>query len=104
MNVTRSVVYGVVGPCKTESSQKPVLMHPTLADALTQWRKRCTYIKPEDWFLQASAIGAEGRTGDRRSCANTANTYVPRYNEPEFRSDSDGIRFGTLDPAAKRGD
>jgi integrase len=24
MNVTRSIVYGVVGPCKTESSQKPV--------------------------------------------------------------------------------
>ena len=24
MNVTRSIVYGVVGPCKTEASQKPV--------------------------------------------------------------------------------
>lgn len=23
MNVVRSVVYGVIGPCKTESSQKP---------------------------------------------------------------------------------
>jgi len=34
MNVIRSIVYGVVGPCKTESSQKPVPMHPTLADAL----------------------------------------------------------------------
>ena len=28
MNVTRSIVYGVVGPCKTESSQKPVPLHP----------------------------------------------------------------------------
>ena len=27
MNVTRSIVYGVVGPCKTESSQKPVPVH-----------------------------------------------------------------------------
>jgi integrase len=51
MSVIRSVVYGVVGPCKTESSQKPVPMHPTLADALMQWRKRCTYIKPEDWVF-----------------------------------------------------
>jgi site-specific recombinase XerD len=42
---------GVVGPCKTESSQKPVPMHPTLADALMQWRKHCTYIKPEDWVF-----------------------------------------------------
>jgi integrase len=51
MNVTRSIVYGVVGPCKTESSQKPVPIHPTLADTLTQWRKSCTYIKPEDWVF-----------------------------------------------------
>jgi integrase len=51
MSVIRSIVYGVVGPCKTESSQKPVPVHPTLADALIQWRKRCTYIKPEDWVF-----------------------------------------------------
>src|SRR6266853_2095828 len=51
MSVIRSIVYGVVGPCKTESSQKPVPMHSTLADALTQWRKRCTYIRPEDWVF-----------------------------------------------------
>jgi integrase len=51
MSVIRSIVYGVVGPCKTESSQKPVPMHPTLADALMQWRKRCTYIRPEDWVF-----------------------------------------------------
>src|SRR5260370_41011948 len=47
MSVIRSIVYGVVGPGNTESSQKPVPMHPTLADALTQWRERCTDIKPE---------------------------------------------------------
>ena len=51
MSVMRSIVYGVVGPCKTESSQKPVPMHPTLAEALIQWRKRCTYIKPENWVF-----------------------------------------------------
>jgi integrase len=49
--VIRSIVYGVVGPCKTESSQTPVPMNPTLADALMQWRKRCTYVKPEDWVF-----------------------------------------------------
>src|SRR5882724_13343369 len=32
MNVTRSIVYGVVGPCKTESSQKPVPVHPTVSE------------------------------------------------------------------------
>ena len=51
MSVIRSIVYGVVGPCKTESSQKPVPMHPTLAGALIQWRKHCAYIKSEDWVF-----------------------------------------------------
>src|SRR5207244_12655752 len=51
MSVIRSIVYGVVGPCKTESSQEPVEQRPTLADALTQWRKRCTYVRPEDWVF-----------------------------------------------------
>jgi integrase len=30
INVIRSIVYGVVGPCKTESSQKPVPVHATV--------------------------------------------------------------------------
>ena len=51
MSVIRSIVYGVVGPCKTEASQKPVPMHPTLADALMHWKKLCAYIMPEDWVF-----------------------------------------------------
>jgi integrase len=51
MSVIRFIGGGVVSPYKTESSQKPVPMHPTLANALMQWRKRCTYIKPEDWVF-----------------------------------------------------
>jgi integrase len=54
MSVTRSIVYGVVGPCKTESSQKPVPIHPILAGALMQWRKRSTYIKPDDWVFASN--------------------------------------------------
>jgi len=71
MSVTRSIVYGVVGPCKTESSQKPVPIHPTLAEALMRWRKSSTYIKPDDWVSQASVTRAEDHTGTRRSCVNT---------------------------------
>jgi integrase len=33
MNVTRSIVCGVVGPCKTESSQKPVPVHTLVRPA-----------------------------------------------------------------------
>jgi integrase len=51
MSVTRSIVYGVVGPCKTEASQKPVPMHRTLSEALMQWRKTRTYIGPENWVF-----------------------------------------------------
>lgn len=51
MNVTRSVVYGVVGRCKTESSQKPVPVHPFLAEALAGWREHCSYRKPDDWVF-----------------------------------------------------
>lgn len=51
MNVTRSIVDGVVGHCKTESSQKPVPVHPLLADALLRWRERCRYQKAEDWVF-----------------------------------------------------
>lgn len=51
MNVTRSIVYGIVGPCKTESSQKPVPLHPLLADSLSRWREQCAYTKPDDWVF-----------------------------------------------------
>jgi integrase len=51
MNVTRSIVYGVVGRCKTESSQKPVPVHPTVLDALAKWREVCRYNKSDDWVF-----------------------------------------------------
>src|SRR5260370_7312594 len=57
MNVTRSIVYGVVGPCKTESSQKPVPLHPLLASTLSQWQEQCAYTKPEDWVFASKQYG-----------------------------------------------
>jgi integrase len=51
MNVTRSIVYRDVGPCKTESSQKPVPVHLLLTDDLPEWRKRCVFKKPDDWAV-----------------------------------------------------
>jgi integrase len=51
MNVTRSIVYGVVGPSKTESSQKPVPVHPTVLEALSEWRGVCLYNKLGDWVF-----------------------------------------------------
>lgn len=39
ISVTRSMVIQVVGPCKTEASQKPLPLDPYLAEALQQWRQ-----------------------------------------------------------------
>src|SRR6267143_1409267 len=102
MSVIRSIVYGVVGPCKTESSQKPVPMHPTLADALTQRRKRCTYIRPEDWVF------ASKRYRGRRPYWGQA--ILRKYIRPAAQRVGIQKRFGwhtfrhLLDLAAKRGD
>src|SRR5258708_35219631 len=43
ISVTRSIVFQVVGPCKTEASQKPVPLDPRLADALHTWRRSTNY-------------------------------------------------------------
>jgi integrase len=51
MSVTRSIAYGVVGRCKTESSQKPVPLHPTVAQALVDWKRCSAYTKPNDWVF-----------------------------------------------------
>ena len=51
INVTRSIVYGVVGHCKTESSQKPVPAHPLLLETLHAWRQEQPYRKPGDWVF-----------------------------------------------------
>jgi integrase len=42
MDVARYIVYGVVGPCKTESSQRPVPIHPILAEAPAALEERCS--------------------------------------------------------------
>jgi integrase len=48
MSVTRSVVYGVVGLCKTESSQKPGPVHATVLEALAKWREGSRFTKCDD--------------------------------------------------------
>ncbi len=51
MNVTRSIVYQVVGTCKTEASKKPVPLHPYLSKALQEWRQRTRYKGQGDWVF-----------------------------------------------------
>lgn len=49
--VTRSIVCGVVGPCETESLQKPVPVHPLIVETLLKWRDQQPYRKPDNWVF-----------------------------------------------------
>jgi integrase len=55
ISVTRSIVFQVVGPCKTEASQKPVPLDSRLAEALKRWRDHTTYRNAEDWVFASPA-------------------------------------------------
>src|SRR5467141_3048290 len=86
MNVTRSIVYGVVGPCKTESSQKPVPLHPLLAESLAQWRERSANRKSEDWVFPSR------RYRGRKPCWGHA--ILSRYIRPAAKNQGIEKRIG----------
>jgi integrase len=51
ISVVRSIVLQVVGPCKTEASQRSIPMDPSLAAALEVWMEHSKYRSPEDWVF-----------------------------------------------------
>ena len=55
ISVTRSIVFQVVGPCKTEASQKPIPLDSRLAEALKVWRDHTKYSTAEDWVFASPA-------------------------------------------------
>jgi integrase len=93
MNVTRSIVYGVVGPCKTESSQKPVPVHPTVLRTLGDWKQVCRYNKRDDWVFASRRHRGRKPIWVRRFCGST---FVLLRRALGFRSSSDGTRSGTM--------
>lgn len=86
MSVTRSIVYGVVGPCKTESSQKPLPIHPVIADALLQWKKSARYTRADHWVF------ASKRYQGRRPYWGQA--ILRKYIRPVAQSVGIQKRFG----------
>jgi len=74
MSVTRSIVYGVVGPCKTESSQKAVPLHSAVAQALMDWKRNSAHKKTDDWVF------ASRRHRGRKPIWGQA--VLPRYIRP----------------------
>ncbi len=59
ISVTRSIVFQVVGPCKTEASQKPIPLDAYLAEALRRWQEYTPYRKPDDWVFASPATSGK---------------------------------------------
>ncbi len=86
MNVARSIVHGFVGPCKTESSQKPVPIHPLVCEALVRWKEQSLYRQPEDWvFASRHSHGKQPYWGQ---------AILHKYLRPAARELGVETRFG----------
>jgi len=86
MNVARSIVQGFVGPCKTESSQKPVPIHPLVCEALVRWKEQSIYRQPEDWvFASRHSHGKQPYWGQ---------AILHKYLRPAARELGIETRFG----------
>jgi integrase len=58
IRVSRGIVYGVVGKCKTKVSKNPVPLDPALAEMLWNWRLKTPYNQNADWvFASPRAAG-----------------------------------------------
>ncbi len=82
LSVTRSIVFGLIVRCKTESSQKPVPLHPQLRDSLLTWRKTCKFTGYDDWIFASRFTKDGGRTGAHPSFAiRSTSCRVPQHSE-----------------------
>jgi integrase len=59
MNVTRSVVDGIIGKCKTETSCRPVPLDAFTRSELLGWQRETCYAKPEDWVFASARAGGK---------------------------------------------
>jgi integrase-like protein len=78
ISVTRSIVFQVVGPCKTEASQKPVPLDSRLAEALKVWRDHTKYSKLDDWVFASPAARGKRPYGGSASCGRSSAQLQPR--------------------------
>jgi integrase len=74
MEVTRSVVDGIVGKCKTETSRRPVPIDRFTAGELLAWQKESCYAGPEDWVFASERV--QGRMPP------WADTLLDRFLQP----------------------
>jgi len=74
MDVTRSVVDGVVGKCKTETSRRPVPIDEFTIAELLVWKRETAYAEQEDWIFASERV--QGRMPP------WADTLLDRFLQP----------------------
>ena len=74
MEVTRSVVDGVVGKCKTETSRRPVPIDEFTAGEVLAWKCDACYAASDDWVFASERL--QGRMPPR------ADTLLDRFPQP----------------------
>jgi integrase len=92
ISVIRSIVFQVVGPCKTEASQKPIPLDPYLAEALLTWRQHARYRAPDDWVFASPATRGRQPYWGSALCGDSS---VPPRSKLELRNPSDSILSAT---------
>jgi len=73
--VERSVVNQVVGPCKTETSKKPVPLDEHTAQDLLKWYRITPYREPEDWIFASNSNRAGKKRGKQPLWLSTIMRY-----------------------------
>ena len=75
IDVNKSVVYQVVGPCKTEASKRPVPLDEYTAQDLREWYRQTPYRNPEDWVFASNSSRAGSKRGKQPLWLQTIMRY-----------------------------
>lgn len=83
IDVNKSVVYQVVGRCKTEASRKPVPLDAYTAQDLRDWYRETPYREPENWVFASNSSRAGKKRGKQPLWLQTIMRY---YIQPVVRT------------------
>ena len=101
MRVTRSIVCGVIGPCKTESSQKPVPVHPNCFGGTREMERSLPVHRSRRLrFREQAAPRSETHLGPSDLTQIHSSSCAPRRDSETSRMAY--VPAHILDSAAKR--
>jgi len=63
----------VVERMKTEQSEAPATMSPTLAEVLKCWRQQTAYSRPSDWIFASSKLQGASTSNGQHSCSRSSS-------------------------------